>query len=76
MRLLISALNQVGGLNLSRRQIFANSRLIYTFFIVLNEAAFCRALASVCEAKLGLCVNYYNNDYARNYIELHSHEAL
>ena len=42
--------------NLKRRQKVANSRLIILFLIAYYEAAFCRVLASVCEAKLCLCV--------------------
>ena len=35
-------------------RIFINSRLI-SIFIALSRAASCRALGSVCEAKLCLC---------------------
>ena len=37
-------------------RIFANSVLISFWFIAISRAAFCRVLASVCEAKLRLCV--------------------
>ena len=31
---------------------------LFLIFIELTKAAFCRALASVCEAKLCLCVQF------------------
>ena len=42
-------------------RISANSRLIFNFFIVLSTAAFCRVLASVCEAKFLYAMNRMND---------------